>query len=581
MLRRLRWRIICPYLLLVLLSVGGEGLYLIGCVREATISAFQQRLLADARSCESDFATAFQKGDDLATLCRHYGSELGERVVVFDAQGDVLADSAKELGTLDVSHSLSHALSGEWIEGTYLSQGQLWIFAMAPLRVQGHTVGALCLVLPLEETGALLRARRALLWGMVGVSLAAFLLGIGLVAPLAREIQHLREGMNRVSQGRLGTFLLPSKEKEIGELTRAFNRMVEHLQENFAQLNEERTQLESILEYMADGVLITNDEGDVQLINAAASRILQTLREEALGKPLGQVVRQHQIIDLWRACVERQERRVEFVELRQQELFLRVFALPLQQIGQRTCLLMLQDLSQVRRLETVRREFMSNISHELRTPLASLKALVDTLREGALDDPPAAQRFLDQMDAEVDALTQMVQELLELSRIESGRVPIRLAPVSVEDCIRAPIERLRPQAERAGLDLQVSLPSNLPSVLGDAERLQQVVSNLVHNAIKFTPKGGRILVSAKVEMGEVIVSVSDTGIGIPKEMLPRIFERFFKADRSRSGGGTGLGLAIAKHIIQAHGGRIWAESTEGQGSTFYFSLLIGESASDL
>ena len=149
----------------------------------------------------------------------------------------------------------------------------------------------------------------------------------------------------------------------------------------------------------------------------------------------------------------------------------------------------------MRQLETIRRDFISNISHELRTPLASLKALVDTLRDGALDDPPAAQRFLNRMETEVDALTQMVQELLELSRIESGQVPFRLAPVDLVDVVLPPVERLQPLADRAGLDLLVDLPAGLPQVLADAERLQQVVANLVHNAIKFTPSGGRIRVS--------------------------------------------------------------------------------------
>jgi two-component system phosphate regulon sensor histidine kinase PhoR len=183
-----------------------------------------------------------------------------------------------------------------------------------------------------------------------------------------------------------------------------------------------------------------------------------------------------------------------------------------------------------------------------------------------------AQRFLDRMETEVEALTQMVQELLELSRIESGRAPMRLMPTPVADVVFPPVERLRPQAERAGLSISVDLPSDLPPVLADAERAQQVITNLVHNAIKFTPSGGQVTLSAQPIGQEVILSVRDTGMGIPADDLPRIFERFYKADRARSGGGTGLGLAIAKHIVQAHGGRIWAESVEGQGSTFWVAL---------
>jgi two-component system phosphate regulon sensor histidine kinase PhoR len=189
-----------------------------------------------------------------------------------------------------------------------------------------------------------------------------------------------------------------------------------------------------------------------------------------------------------------------------------------------------------------------------------------------LDDPPAAQHFLDRIEAEVDDLTQIVQELLELSRTESGQVPLQLISTPVADIVLPPTERLQPQAERAGLTLTLDVPSDVPPVLADSERARQVVTNLVHNAIKFTLPGGTVSISAESAGDQVVVSVRDTGIGIPADDLPRIFERFYKADRARSGGGTGLGLAIARHIVQAHGGRIWAESVEGKGSTFYFTL---------
>jgi two-component system phosphate regulon sensor histidine kinase PhoR len=310
----------------------------------------------------------------------------------------------------------------------------------------------------------------------------------------------------------------------------------------------------------------------VRLINPAAARILGTREDAALGRSFAEVARDHRIIDLWQQCRDECEERVASVEVARQQPFLQVVVTPLQDAEPGACLVVLQDLTRVRRLETVRRDFISNISHELRTPLASLKALADTLRDGALEDPPAAQRFLDRMEVEVDALTQMVQELLELSRIESGQVGFEMAQVPVVNVVRPPVERLRPQAERAGLQLSIDLAPDLPPILADAERVRQVITNLVHNAIKFTPPGGEVAISATAGEGEVIISVRDTGVGIPADDLPRIFERFYKADRARSGGGTGLGLAIAKHIVLAHGGRIWAESVEGRGSTFYVAL---------
>ena len=225
----------------------------------------------------------------------------------------------------------------------------------------------------------------------------------------------------------------------------------------------------------------------------------------------------------------------------------------------------------IRRLESVRRDFVSNVSHELRTPLASLKALTETLQEGALEDPPAARRFLLRMDDEIDNLTQLVHELLELSRIESGKVPLEQRATRPDELLGLVAERMQIQAARVGLALRVECPADLPLVSADMTRMEQVLVNLVHNAIKFTPKG-EIFLSAYRENRSVVFFVRDTGVGISSEDLPRIFERFFKADRSRSGGGTGLGLSIARHVVEAHGGRMWVDSQPGQGSVFSFCL---------
>jgi two-component system phosphate regulon sensor histidine kinase PhoR len=222
----------------------------------------------------------------------------------------------------------------------------------------------------------------------------------------------------------------------------------------------------------------------------------------------------------------------------------------------------------------IRRDFVSNVSHELRTPLASLKAITETLTEGALEDPPAARRFLIQMDKEIDNLTQMVRELLELSKIESGIVPLKLQPISPVLLLKPAVERMRIQAERSGISLELDCPDGLPKVQADPDRLEQVLVNLMHNSIKYTSPGGEIHVKACAEPHKIIFTVTDTGVGIAPDDLQRIFERFYKADRARSGGGTGLGLSIARHIIEAHGGRIWAQSTPGVGTTVYFSIPV-------
>jgi two-component system phosphate regulon sensor histidine kinase PhoR len=323
---------------------------------------------------------------------------------------------------------------------------------------------------------------------------------------------------------------------------------------------------------MGDGIFVVDSDSKVTTVNRAAQRILQLSENEVLGSTFVEAVRDYELDDILQRCLKTKEQQVGTVETSPRKQFLRVIATPLEDGG--GCLLLLQDLTEPRRLETMRRDFVANISHELRTPSASIKALAETLRDGAIDDPSVAKDFMTKINAEVDKLIQMVQELGELSRIESGDAPIQKKPFDMAEAVEQAAGRLKAQADRAGLSLSIELVSPLPQALGNRDRVEQVLVNLIHNAIKFTPPGGRVSISAKAEGNNLLVSVADNGVGISADDLPRIFERFYKADRARTGGGTGLGLAIAKHIVEAHSGRIWAESVEGKGSTFSFTLPL-------
>ena len=418
---------------------------------------------------------------------------------------------------------------------------------------------------------------RSVVAAAVVMAILAIFLALIVAERTALPLRQLTQVTRRIAGGDLQARILPQTRDEMGDLIRAFNDMMEQLAGQLATVTEQQRQFASVLEIMADGVLITDDRGLVNLINPAAMRLLRTNKETALGRSFAEVVRHHQLIELWQECRLERREKVEAVEIGR-ELFVQAVVTPYQEKGARGYLVILQDLTAVRRLQTIRRDFVSNISHELRTPLASLRAVIETLLDGALEDPPAAQRFLDRAGQEVDVLTQMVEELLELSRIESGQVPLRLAPTAIADLVLVPLERLSSQAQRADVELILDLPSPLPQVLADAERVQQVVTNLLHNAIKFTPPHGKVIIRAIDQRQEILVSVQDTGIGIPAEDLPRIFERFYKSDRARtrSRGGTGLGLAICRHLIRAHNGRIWVKSQEGNGSTFFFSLPVSD-----
>ena len=361
---------------------------------------------------------------------------------------------------------------------------------------------------------------------------------------------------------------LPTDLKQIENLSNAIASLKTSFDLQLSTVNSENARLSTVLEQLTDGVIIVDANGLIQFANPAAQKLFEI--SDAPGHSVTEVVRNHQLVDAWRRCQQTNEMQSESVELPMRRLFLQIIAIP--DTHSSGSLLLVQDLTRVRRLETVRRDFISNVSHELRTPLASLKALTETLQNGALADPEAGPRFLSRINTEVDALTQMAQELLDLSRIESGQVELILAPLSPNTLVTSAVDRMRMQAERAGLKLSIKCEDGLQNICAVQSRLEQVLVNIIHNAVKFTKPGGEVSVETESSIGGARFAVRDSGVGIPEESLTRIFERFYRVDRSRTGSGTGLGLSISKHIVVTHNGKIWAESNEGRGSVFYFMI---------
>ncbi len=379
---------------------------------------------------------------------------------------------------------------------------------------------------------------------------------------LRRAVRELTAQMERGEE-------LAESASELGQLASLRNTQYAILRAQLATSESQHARLSAILDQLTDGVLIADAEGRVQFANPAAEKLFGAA---LVGRSVVETLRHHQLAEAWRRCRESGEAQTESVEIPASRHFLQLIVVPDRDTRGGT-LLLAQDLTRVRRLETVRRDFISNLSHELRTPLASLKALTETLQDGALADLEAGPRFLGRIHTEVDALTQMAQELLDLSKIESGQVTLDLQSVAPMSLLHAAADRMRLQAERAGVNLAVETAAS-PKVRADAARLEQVLVNLIHNAVKFTRRGGAVTLSAKEEASAVVFAVRDSGVGIPSDDLPRIFERFYRVDKSRAGSGTGLGLSIAKHIVEAHGGKIWAQSREGEGSAFFFSIPV-------
>jgi two-component system, OmpR family, phosphate regulon sensor histidine kinase PhoR len=585
MFQKIRRRIAVPYILLIFAMMSGLLIYFPRLVRDSELAEQQASLLDKAQIVAGLVEPILESAadEDLDGLAGRWAQSLQAQVTILDESGRVLGDSAAGQEVLDnqlLQPEIQQAIAdgrGNSLRYSTSAGTEIVFGALRVTNPSGQIVGYVRTGLPLTAVEADVRQfQAAILTATLLAVAAAALLSIIIGERTARPIRRLTEVAGRVADGDLDARLYLNSRDEVGQLAQAFNQMADQLRQQVTTLTAEQGRLAAVLENMADGVLITDSMGRVSLINPAAARLLEVDLESSIGRTFAEVARHHRLIELWQQGCGQPEEEVGIVELSRQGLFLQMIVTSLATGGRSSCLVILQDLTRIRRLETVRRDFISNISHELRTPLASLKALVETLRDGALEDPPAAHRFLDRAEEEVDALTQLVQELLELSRIESGLVPLRLEPTPVSEVILPAVERLRSQAERNGLLLEVDLPADLPPVLVDARRVQQVVGNLVHNAIKFTPEKGKISIRAEVKASDqtVVIRVSDTGVGMPAAEQSRIFERFYKADRARSGGGTGLGLAIARHLVQAHGGQIWLKSKEGQGSTFYFSLPI-------
>jgi two-component system phosphate regulon sensor histidine kinase PhoR len=396
---------------------------------------------------------------------------------------------------------------------------------------------------------------------------------------LTLPLTQLTQAAQETSQTGIVHLVPSDRDDETGLLAVAFNQMSAKLIDQIDNAKKEQAMLSSVMNSMNDGIVIVDRDGIVELINPAAEKLFKVEAKDTNRHSLVEVVRQHQLVDLWQTCLSQGKPQTIALEALPERIFLQCIATPLDPNLPGSTLLILQDLTLVRRLETVRRDFVSNVSHELRTPLASLKAISETLQEGALEDKSAARRFLQSMDGEIDTMIQMVEELLELSRIESGRVPLKTKPIRPCDLLAPAGERMKLQVRRAKLKLSLVCPNDLPEVQADPDRIEQVLINLLHNAIKFTTPGGQIDMSARLGAREVIFAVHDTGVGISSEDLPRIFERFYKADRARTGVGTGLGLSISRHLVEAHNGKIWAESEQNKGSTFFFSLPLAENQS--
>ena len=412
--------------------------------------------------------------------------------------------------------------------------------------------------------------------GVVGLGVGLAMLGVGVFVARRnnRSMRSLSDAARHLSEGELDYQAHAPATTESRALASALNRMTDTLKGNIQTISGERNKLSAVLATMADGVMVVEEGGEVVMANPAAVALFNVRNGPIEGRTLAEAVRDHTVLNIVSRCFSMGHPQVGEVELLRPRKVLSVAATPLAGKISSEALLTVHDLTRLRQAENSQKEFVSNVSHELRNPLASVKAMVETLEAGAVEEKEIAQDFLNRINQDIDRMNQLVEDLLELSRLESGQLTLRLARVDLAALVKEIRASFEGAAKEQNIALEDDVPDGLPEIRADYDRLRQVLINLVENGLRFTQPGGTLTLVLARRGDSLEFQVRDTGVGIAAEHLPHIFERFYKVERSRRDRGTGLGLAIVQQIIEAHGGQVAGESREGLGSTFSFTVPL-------
>jgi two-component system, OmpR family, phosphate regulon sensor histidine kinase PhoR len=576
------------------------GLYLSRALEALAVESLEARLATagrllhdDARALVTDGASVGGMRDFVTRTARATDS----RVTVIAADGRVLGDSG--VASEDVPRLENHAgrpevraaLAGRLGRDvrTSATVDKPLLYVALPLQEGGRVVGALRLALPLSVvTASYGDVHRVLLAGALVALGVALGIGIFVAGRVTRPVVEMQAIAQELSEGNFAARASARSVDEIGTLGRALNLLATRLRDQIQALEQERAKATAILDGMVEGVIAVDGHDSVLLMNERARSLLGLGAAGGVGRPFLEAIRNadlHQIFRETRAgrAGPPAPARVAVTE-REVTLptpvarIVQVNAVPLRLGGDEVgVVIVLHDVTTLRRLERVRTEFVANVSHELRTPLTAIRGYLETLLGGALDEPENARNFLEIVVRHSERLGRLLDDLTDLSNIELGRIRLRLTATRLSEVVASVFGIIRPRAEAGGVGLTDVIPAELPPVIADHDRLVQILINLVDNAVKYTPDGGRVTVEARDRGdGRVEVAVHDTGVGIPPQDLPRVTERFYRVDKARSRelGGTGLGLAIVKHLVIAHGGELRIESEPGLGTTVRLTLPV-------
>ncbi len=590
MRRRLIWQIYPTYLAIALAALLAVAWLVSHSLEEFHLRQAGLDLEARARLVEHQAAALLDPPDPLALqqLARALGERTATRITLILPGGEVLGDSREEPARMDnhlnrpeVMAAMAGEVGREIRYSNTLDRNMLYV--ALPVMAGGRLLGV---VRTSVAATALDRTLRGLYLRIAGggllVALAVSLVSLGVSRRIARPLEEMRRGADRFAHGELGQPLPVTGAEEVAGLAEALNRMAGQLDDRLGTVVRQRNEQEAVLASMVEGVLAVDRGERILRLNGAAEQLLGVTSAEATGRPIQEAVRKTDLQRFVTRALESEDPVEADIVLRSagEERFLQAHGTMLrdaqgEQIG---ALIVLNDVTRLRRLENMRKDFVANVSHELKTPITAIKGSVETLLDGALSDPESARRFLQIIARQGERLNLIIDDLLTLSRIEqeADRREIALQRTPLQEVLRAAVQACSVAAASRKVLIDLEVPEGLEVQVNPA-LLEQAVINLIDNAVKYSPADTRVRVEAEASGEGVSVRVRDQGCGIPREHLPRLFERFYRVDkaRSRKAGGTGLGLAIVKHIVQAHGGRIEVESAPGEGSTFTILLPGG------
>ncbi len=573
---RLFWRLGLVYVALLLAVLVSVDTYVVGALRHEYLQAAYSQLeslarLVQARPPDIDSAQELRSWSD-------WMERAGSRATVIDANGRVLTDSEKDPSQME-NHMNRPEIRAAFASGhgsavRYSDTlGRDLVYLAWRYDLPDRTPIVFRLALPLWRLDEALAGFRRRLWtaSLVILVLAG---GVSLLfsRALSLRIEHLKRFSRRVAEGNFSPVPMDRRGDELSDLAGTLNETAARLDRTIRTLTEERNRSAAILRSMSEGVAVIGSDQRLLFCNEAYCRALDIKSASWEGRPVVEVIRQADLLEAIRAALAGKESvRSELTVGVLRTRAFSVTAAPVRSNGSVDgAVMVLHDITELRRLERARRDFVANVSHEFRTPLTAIQGFAETLLGGAADDDRARGRFLEIIRAHAVRLSRLTDDLLKLSRIEAGKLSMETRAVGAASFIQPCVETARLNAAARNITLECDCTPDLPPIMGDPGSLQEIVQNLLDNAVRYTPEGGRITVTAKATDGWIVVSVADTGIGIPKVDQERIFERFYRVDaaRARESGGTGLGLAIAKHLVEAHGGHIEVQSEVGRGSTF-------------